>query len=251
MNGITRAALRLTAALMTALLLVGTARASARTQTASTSADHVQTTMLLTPSGHPVGGRWQRWVEHSYAPTLQGPMVLAFSTRSTCAPGYDPPASDIAACTGGATFTPVTASVTWYPETLINTSDLRGEPFAWRRWLLLYEHGHVIDFTYLTDALRGELLTIWDQPPLPAGEQMSQYWWDGESRGQGRVYGEWFAESYALCALYRSWNRADYINAWDAGRMDSYGTTYPGWGASERAIKVQSATCALIRSVAA
>jgi hypothetical protein len=208
-----------------------------------------QTTMLLTPSGQPVGGRWQRWIDRSYAPTLDGPMVLDFSRRSACQPGYDPPASKIAACTAGGTFTPVVAAVQADPETLINTVAMKGTTLAWRRWVLLYEQGHVIDFEYLTDAARSELLAMWRQPPLPADEQMAAYWWAGESNGRGRVYGEWFSEAYALCALYPRWNRAAYLNARRAGRADSYGARYPGWGATRQAVRAQTQTCRFIRNL--
>jgi hypothetical protein len=210
-----------------------------------------QTTTLLTPSGQSVGGQWQRWMDDSYAPTLNGPMVLAFAGRTACEPGYDPPPSDIAACTAGGAFTPVAVTEAQDPETLINTFQVWGQPLVWQRWVLMYEQGHAFDFAYLTPSSRAALLTLWGQPPLPVGEQMAAYWWQGEATGDADTptYGEWFSEAYSLCALYRDWDRRDLRNSEQAGRESAYTVGYPGWGPSREALRIQRRTCALVRAI--
>lgn len=77
-----------------------------------------QTTLLLTPSGQPVGGVWQRWMNDSYMPTYNGSMVLDLGSASMCGSTDD---AATVACTAPSGFTPdLTASVASYPETLVS-----------------------------------------------------------------------------------------------------------------------------------
>lgn len=161
-----------------------------------------QTTLLLTPSGQPVGGVWQRWMNDSYMPTYNGSMVLDLA--GSC--------GDLKytnACTGSSGFTPdLSPSMLAYPETVMMPMSAHDE-----RWILLYEQAHVIDDRYLTDAQRAQFLEIWHQPQPPAGQTMANYWapvgYTTDPNWLSRpVYDEWFADDYQLCAMDAKWTLA-------------------------------------------
>jgi hypothetical protein len=173
------------------LILVASARA----------ADGVQTTLLLSPSGQPVGGPWQQWMNDSHAPTYLGSMTVGIEPQVLCNGIY------VDACTrSDYQITPdVIPPDVSLPETAISENVQQSDPAAYARWVLLYEQGHVVDGQYLNDADRSELLQLWGVTP-PTNESLDQFWYDGESTfnasDQNPVMVEWFSESYVLCAVY-------------------------------------------------
>lgn len=229
--------------------------AGALLATASASA---QTTTLLTPGGQPVGGQWQRWMNDSYMPTYQGSMVLDLSPKGGCG-------SETYGCTAAHAFTPTVTTEVSAPETLISLGDT---PSTYRRWALLYEQGHMIDFCCLTDTDRRDLLTMWGVRSPPVGETLDEFWWQGEQTlNQGTpVMGEWFSEAYALCALYPAWSW-NLVWRTQAGNYKPYAPFIEGLPIARAAAKMnfmtsrtpthadlvalrsQIATCGLIRSI--
>lgn len=210
-----------------------------------------QTTTLLAPSGEPVGGLWQQWMNDSYMPTYSGPMVLDLHMTSVC--GFDQGVDDTytTACTAATPFEPVSAATADAPETGVNMpaelADIAGaaDISDTRRFLLLYEQGHVIDFRYLTDAERAMLISLWRRPGLPAGESMNDYWWAGESDPLAQPLIEWFAEDYAICATVRTFNS----NTAGALGWGFWFAHYPliGHAARPWSWAAQSESCGLIR----
>lgn len=171
-----------------ALLLLGAAPAVAD--------DGQQTTLLLSPTGQPVGGKWQAWMNESRMPTFNGPMVLDL-VASGPLPGCMAGAQD---CTTASGFTPgLSAALAGDPETVLSTPRQTAP-----HWSLLYEQAHVVDLRYLTDADRAAFLRLWHRALPSAGEPMSTYWWQGEQAVASvqQAPGEWFSADYALCALF-------------------------------------------------
>lgn len=182
-----------------------------------------QTTTLLSPSGQPTGGVWQRWMNASYMPTYNGPMVLDLGmTPAEC--GYAT-TDVVAGCTATTAFDPVDPSVQDLPETGLNvpsfgSSTAHPIDFARHaRWTLLYEQGHVLDYRDLTDTDRSEFAALWNRP-APSGESIGAWWWQGESTDAFSTLGEWFSSDYMICALWPdlTWGILDhnaYQTEWD------------------------------------
>ena len=121
---------------------------------------------------------YQQWADDSYAPTYPGVVQLTFSPALlTCG----------------------TVAGRWLhrlaqwplPHVEIDT----GNGPNWTHQYLMHELGHVFDATEMQDPFRAGFMTIWG---LPGG---ASAWWTPFGSNHGSP-GEWFAESYRLCALY-------------------------------------------------
>jgi hypothetical protein len=99
---------------------------------------------------------------------------------------------------------------------------------------LMHELGHVFDATEMQDPLRADFMTIWG---LPGG---ASAWWT-PFRSDHRSAGEWFAESYKLCALYGP------QMPYEAWMTDSPAYGFPG----DREPAKQDTSCQLILQVGA
>lgn len=199
------------AALTIALLLAVTAWAGA-----AKAEGGQQTTTLLTPSGQPVGGWWQKWLNDSYMPTYNGSMVLDLAANaSDC--GYRAGVS-VNACTAATGITPEVSQVQSLPETVVNIGALMGVSQAQflrdAKWTLLYEQAHALDFAYLTDTDRAAFAALWGRP-VPAGTDVDTWWWQGEQANAFGTLGEWFSADYMICAVWPklTWSILDF-NAW-------------------------------------
>ncbi len=161
---------------------------------------------------------YQQWADDSYAPTYPGAVQLTFSPAAlTC--------GTVAGAVG------CTDWSQWpLPQVEIDTG---GGPY-WTHEYLMHELGHVFDATEMQDPFRADFMTIWG---LPGG---ASAWWTPFSSGNGSA-GEWFAESYRLCALYGP--RMPY----EAWTIDSPAYGFPG----DRDSAEQDASCRLIRQVGA
>lgn len=143
-----------------------------------------QTTLLVSPSGQPVGGWWQQWMNDSYMPTYNGTVTLDTEFDGQC--------GQVSGAVGCTTATPPNFTV----GIVARSPELD-------RQTLLYEQAHVLDLAYLTAVERSELLALWRRP-MPAGKTVAQVWWAEETHYWGQpVMGEWFAADYSLCALHR------------------------------------------------
>jgi hypothetical protein len=98
----------------------------------------------------------------------------------------------------------------------------------------MHELGHVFDATEMQDSFRAEFMAIWG---LPGG---ASAWWTQFGRGHGSA-GEWFAESYRVCALYGP------QMPYQVWKTDSPTYDFPGDSDSGK----QDASCRLILYVGA
>ena len=176
-------------------------------------------TRLIDPSGHPIGGRWQRWINEAQVPTYPGTMILDASTRTAyrvCATGgcSAPPAPCFwSSCGQG------------YPETWLLTDDTRDG--------LYYEQGHIVDFMLTTDADRARFMRIWRLPGTVAD------WWKDEylfTASHVHPPGEVWSAAYELCAV-------------GAGDLGSIEDAQGRLGMGRWAIRAQRQSCALFRSL--
>jgi hypothetical protein len=109
-----------------------------------------------------------------------------------------------------------------------------GEGPYWAHEYLMHELGHVFDATEMQDQFRADFMAIW---ALPGG---ASAWWKPFASGDGSP-GEWFAESYRLCALYGP------QMPYQAWKVDSPAYGFPG----DRDSAQQDASCQLILNVGA
>ena len=169
-------------------------------------------------SGSPSLYPYQQWADDSYAPTYPGAVQLVFSPVSfTC--------GTVAGAVGCTTWSG------WpTPQVEIDT----GSGPYWTHQYLMHELGHVFDGTEMQDPFRADFMAIWG---LPGG---ASAWWTPFASGDGSA-GEWFAESYRLCALYGP------QMPYDAWMVDSPAYGFPGARDSAQ----QDASCRLILQVGA
>ncbi len=161
---------------------------------------------------------YQQWADDSYAPTYPGVVQLTFSPALlTC--------GTVAGAVG------CTDWPHWpLPQVEIDT----GNGPNWTHQYLMHELGHVFDATEMQDPFRADFMTIWG---LPGG---ASAWWTPFGGDHGSP-GEWFAESYRLCALYGP--QMPY-HAWM--------TDWPAYGfPGDRDSAQQDASCRLILNVGA
>jgi hypothetical protein len=161
---------------------------------------------------------YQQWAVESYAPTYRGAVQLAFSPA-------------VFTCGAAAVAVGCTSWPEW-PVPLVKVYTGQG-PY-WAHQYLMHELGHVFDETELQDPDRAEFMAIWG---LPGG---AGAWWTPFASGDGNA-GEWFAESYRLCALYGP--QMPYA-AWT---VDWPTFAFPG----DRDTAQQDASCRLILQVGA
>ena len=161
---------------------------------------------------------YQQWADDSYAPTYPGAVQLTFSPALlTC--------GTVAGAVG---------CTDWSQWPLPHVEIDTGNGPYWTHQYLMHELGHVFDATEMQDPSRADFMTIWG---LPGG---ASAWWTPFGSNHGSP-GEWFAESYRLCALYGP--QMPY-KAWNA---DSPIYGFPG----DRDTAKQDASCRLILQVGA
>jgi hypothetical protein len=150
------------------------------------------TLALVSPTGEPVGGQWQRWVDRSTAPTIPGSLILDVDAPGNlCGAAWD--------CSAGAvmhgtvpSFVPSAADDPYPAETWVYTGPGQGA------WQFNWELGHQFDWALLTDTQRSEFELLFRNMTTP--------WWDSlQGLAQGTedgLEGE-FAADYADCATSR------------------------------------------------
>ena len=145
----------------------------------ATSAPAGAAQLDLIGGGSPSLYPFQQWVDGSYAPTYPGVVRLTFSPALlTCGT-----LAGAVGCTNWSEW-PV-------PQVDIDTGH---DPHQAHQYLM-HELGHVFDATEMQDPYRADFMAIWG---LPGG---AGAWWT-QFGGEHASAGEWFAESYRLCALY-------------------------------------------------
>lgn len=161
---------------------------------------------------------YQQWVDDSYAPTYPGVVRLALSAAPlTCGP--------VAGAVG------CTSWPQWpVPQVSLDT----GSGPSLTHQYEMHELGHVFDATEMQDPFRAQFMAIWG---LPGG---AGAWWAPFADGYGSA-GEWFAESYKLCALYGP------QMPYETWTTDSPAYGFPG----DRDSAAQDASCRLILQVGA
>lgn len=142
-------------------------------------ASHSPSLTLVTPSGQPVGGVWQRWVDEMRAPTIRGTLVFV-PDGSACGgyPGCSVPATNECAptCPVGGPYAPAVTYVA---------------PGAGARASLYFELGNQFDWAEL--AARDRRWFAWDW-------RLSRWpWWAtvGPDGGLSAL----FAAYYQDCAM--------------------------------------------------
>lgn len=167
--------------------------------------------------GSTAGGQsldpYQLWADDSYAPTYPGEVQLTLSPGPlTCGT-----ATSAVGCTDWSRWP--------LPGVQIDTGDGAYQAHQY----LMHELGHVFDATEMQDQFRAEFMTIWG---LPGGVRG---WWTPFGTDH-RSAGEWFAESYRLCAAYGA------QMPYQTWLTDSPSYGFPG----DRATAKQDASCRLI-----
>lgn len=190
---------------LTALLVISAPAGAAQL-------DLVGSSSFGSPSLYP----YQHWADDSYAPTYPGAVQLAFS-----------PAAFTCGTVDGAV-----GCTTWSDWPLPQVEVDTGSGPYWTHGYLMHELGHVFDGTEMQDPFRADFMAIWG---LPGG---ASAWWTPFASGDGSA-GEWFAESYRLCALYGP------QMPYDAWMVDSPAYGFPG----DRDPAQQDASCRLILRV--
>jgi hypothetical protein len=216
--------LTMTRRLLLHLLIVAltlTALLAASAPAGAAQLDLVGGSTLGSPSLYP----YQQWAEDSYAPTYPGAVQLTFSpTLLTCGT-----TAGAVGCTIWSEWplAPAAAAAT-PPDVEIDTGY--GPSLAHE--YLMHELGHVFDATEMQDPFRADFMAIWG---LPGG---ASAWWMPLAGGHGSA-GEWFAESYRLCALYGP------QLPYETWTIDSPSYGFPG----DRDSTQQDASCRLILNV--
>jgi len=164
------------------------------------------------PSVYP----FQQWVDDSYAPTYPGVVQLMFSAAQlTC--------GTIAGAVG-------CTSWSQWPVPLVAVDSGNG-PYSAHQYEM-HELGHVFDASEMQDSFRAQFMAIWG---LYGG---ASAWWTPFADDHASA-GEWFAESYKLCALYGP------QMPYEAWMTDSPAYGFPG----DRDSAQQDASCQLILQV--
>ena len=136
------------------------------------------------PSVYP----YQQWVDDSYAPTYPGVVEFALSPGLFSCGGV----AGAVGCTNYSEWPlPAAAAAATPPQVEIDT----GFAPSLTHEYLMHELGHVFDATEMEDPFRADFMAIWG---LPGG---ASAWWSQFGSDHASA-GEWFAESYRLCALY-------------------------------------------------
>jgi hypothetical protein len=170
---------------------------------------------------------YQQWTDDSYAPTYPGTVRLTFSPALlTCGT-----ATGAVGCTNWSEW-PLPPAVAAARPAQVDIDTGNGP--SWAHQYLMHELGHVFDATEMQDPLRADFMTIWGLPGGPTA------WWTPFGGGH-RSAGEWFAESYKLCALYGP------KMLYEAWRTDSPAYGFPGDHESAK----QDTSCRLMLQVGA
>ncbi len=170
---------------------------------------------------------YQQWVDDSYAPTYPGvvqltvsPALFSCGTVAGAVGCTNFPAWPLAAATAAATPPQV--------EIDIGYGAYQAHEYE------MHELGHVFDAAEMQDPSRAEFMAIWG---LPGG---ASAWWTPFGSEHGSA-GEWFAESYRVCALYGP------QMPYQAWTTDSATYGFPG----DRDSANQDTSCRLILQVGA
>ena len=170
---------------------------------------------------------YQQWVDDSYAPTYPGAVELALSPGLFSCGGVE----GAVGCTSWPEWPlPPAAAAATPPQVEIDT----GEGLYQAHEYLMHELGHVFDATEMQDPFRADFMALWG---LPAG---AGAWWT-QFGSEHASAGEWFAESYRLCALYGP------QMPYEAWTNDSPSYGFPG----DRDSATQDTSCRLILQVGA
>ncbi|HUA06146.1 MAG TPA: hypothetical protein VMB27_19725 [Solirubrobacteraceae bacterium] len=161
---------------------------------------------------------YQQWVDDSYAPTYPGVVQLTFSA----APFSCGIAAQAAGCTSWSEW-PI-------PQVEVDTGN---GPYLAHQYEM-HELGHVFDATEMQDPFRAQFMAIWG---LSGG---ASAWWTPFGNDNASA-GEWFAESYKLCALYGP------EMPYEAWMTDTPAYGFPG----DRDSAQQDASCQLMQQVGA
>jgi hypothetical protein len=166
------------------LTLVTTALALSALLAASPPAGAVQLDLDGGSSVYP----YQQWVNDSYAPTYPGVVQITFSpTPLTC--------GNVAGAVGCSNLSqwplPPEAAAATPPQVEVDTGNGPSQAHEYQ----MHELGHVFDATEMQDPFRADFMAIWG---LAGG---AGAWWTQFGPYHASA-GEWFAESYKLCALY-------------------------------------------------
>jgi hypothetical protein len=196
----------LTAALALTALLATSAPAHAA------QLDLVGGSTFGSPSLYP----YQQWVDDSYAPTYPGVVQLTVSAAPlTC--------GTVAGAVG------CTSWSQWpIPEVDVDTGNGPSLTHQYE----MHELGHVFDAAEMQDPFRAQFMAIWG---LSGG---AGAWWTPFADDHASP-GEWFAESYKLCALYGP------QMPYQAWMTDSPAYGFPG----DRDSAQQDTSCQLILQV--
>jgi hypothetical protein len=158
-----------------------------------------QAVLLVTPQGHPIGGKWQRWADHMHVASWSGPLTVT-TDISIC--GYDGDGSLYIACAlnpaFGWTGTTCLLSCSRQHGTITEIAVAPNED----QMVLFHELGHEFDGRYLLQSDRRRL-TRWiagDTGRLPGA------WVEANDVRDNNGDSDYFADFYATCA------QADTVN---------------------------------------
>lgn len=157
---------------------------------------------------------WQAWANASQAPTFAGdvPMTVA---------GADAACGDDAGCTAAFPRVDQTtgAILPGAPES-VSVQIAMGDSVDMERGYLLHELGHVFDAEYMTDSDREQFMSM-----LGLRGGSARWWYALTTVSYGVTIhfapGEWFAESYRMCATWGVDQSSEKVNT-----FEDYG--YPG-----------------------
>lgn len=175
--------------------------------------------------GAPSPSPYQQWVDESYAPTYPGAVEFALSSGQFSCGGV----VGAVGCTNYSEWPlPPAAAATTPPQVEVDAGFGRSLTHEY----LMHELGHVFDATEMQDPFRAEFMAIWG---LAGG---ADAWWTQFGSDHASA-GEWFAESYRLCAMYGP------QMPYQAWTEDSPAYGFPG----DRDSAEQDASCQLILRV--
>jgi hypothetical protein len=191
----------------------------------SSAARAAQLVLVGSALGSPSVSPYQQWVDDSYAPTYPGVVEFALSPGQFSCGGV----VGAVGCTNYSEWPlPPAAAGATPPQVEVDT----GFGLSLTHEYLMHELGHVFDATEMQDPFRAEFMAIWG---LAGG---ADAWWTQFGSDHASA-GEWFAESYRLCAMYGP------QMPYQAWTVDSPAYGFPG----DRDSAEQDASCQLVLRV--
>lgn len=174
--------------------------------------------LLVGPSGRPIGGRWQQWVNNSREPTPHQRLRLVLAIPKPC--------GNVDGCLESVF--PHGAARDWangHPAVIYVRPSAKDARFA-----LMHELGHAFDLLYLTpaDRKRFEYLDGWHH-----GDGYGYQPWSVDGGDPAGSPNEDFANTYASCSIWGAHPHEWSMNLWQ------------GWDSNWASYR---AACELIRS---